>query len=69
MASTWRQHQMNAARAFRDGDDVTYRRERTAAKAQKLADEIAEVADSDPKLTFVQRARLAATLLGSGDPS
>jgi hypothetical protein len=69
VASTWRQHQMAAARAARVGDDETYRRERSEAKAQRLAVEIRRVADGEPKLSFEQRARLAATLLESGGPS
>jgi hypothetical protein len=67
--ASWRQHQMAAARAVKDGDEAGYVRERTEAKLGQLAARLRKVADADPPLTFEQRARLAATLLGSGDPS
>jgi hypothetical protein len=65
--SSMRVHQAAAARAAKDGDRETFRRERTEAKTEQLAAKIRQVADTEPRLTDAQRARLARTLLGSGD--
>jgi hypothetical protein len=65
---TMRRHQAAAARARRAGDEAAYVRETTAARTEQLAAKILAIADSDPRLSFEQRVRLAATLLGSGDP-